>query len=166
MCLALYLGTNCDLALREGPSLSVRPVSEDATEVLSVFKTRHVYYLGAHTGCSCGFPSVIAEGPIEYYDGMFEDDDDRSSDLTSVHELLVLLDEILGKDGKCTLYPVWSGNESEDPKGDIALHRDQLSETTFVLTEQFLYQIIGEPGHARERPKRADSNGDITPAAP
>lgn len=150
MCLALYIGTNCDLPLREERSLSVRPVSEDATEVLALLKTTHVYYLGAHTGCSCGFPSVVAEEPIEYYDGMFEDGDDRSSDLTSVHELLALVDEILSEDGKCTLYPVWSGNESEDPKGEIALLRDQLSEATFVLTEQFLYQIIGEPAIARE----------------
>jgi len=133
--------------------------------VFSVLKTRNVYCLGSHTGCSCGFPSVVAEEPIEYYDGMFENDDDRSSDLTSVHDLLALLDEVLVEDGKCTLYPVWSGNESEDPKGRVTVHRDQLSETTFVLTEEFLYHVIGKPGDARERRNRADSDGDITPAA-
>jgi hypothetical protein len=29
----------------------------------------HVRFIGAHTGCSCGFPSVIAEEPFEYYEG-------------------------------------------------------------------------------------------------
>lgn len=152
MCLALYLGTNCDLAIKESPFLSIRLISQDASGVLAVLKTRNGYYLGAHTGCSCGFPSVVAEKPIEYYDGMFEDQDERSSDVASVRELLALLDHILGEDGRCTLYPVWSGNESDNPKGEIALNRGHLSATTFVLTEQFRYQIDGEPCGEREPP--------------
>ena len=31
---------------------------------------RTIRFIGAHTRCSCGFPSVSAEQPIEYYDGM------------------------------------------------------------------------------------------------
>ena len=129
-------------------------MSRDCNDVFSVLKTRHVYYLGSHTGCSCGFPSVVAEEPVEYYDGMFDNDADRKSNLASVRDLLKLLDEVLDEDGKCTLYPIWGGDESEDPKGEVTLHRDQLSEATFVLTEQFLYHVIGEPRHARKQPNR------------
>jgi hypothetical protein len=37
-----------------------------------------------HTGCGCGSPSVIAESPVEYYDGLSLDSDDRAADLRSV----------------------------------------------------------------------------------
>ena len=48
------------------------------------FANRPVRFIGAHTGCSCGFPSVIAETPIDYFDGMELGSDDRAADLRSV----------------------------------------------------------------------------------
>lgn len=88
MCLALYLGTECDLSARDRPFLSVQSVSQDWEDLFAILKTCNVYYLGDHTGRSCGFPSVIGEEPTEYYDGMFQGDTERSSDLASVRALL------------------------------------------------------------------------------
>lgn len=141
MCLALYLGTHCTLELQEGPLFSVRPVAQAGSAVLSFLKTRNVYHLGSHTGCSCGFPSVRAEDPIEYYEGMLEDRAEPMSDRASVRELLALLGQVLSEEGTCLLYPVWNGDESVSPKGVIHRQLSQLSEETFVLTELFVYQI-------------------------
>jgi hypothetical protein len=141
MCLRLYLGTDCDLKLREGPVLSVRSVPQPGLAIPSSLKTRNVYLLGSHTGCSCGFPCVIAEKPMEYYEGMFDEREERAADLASIHELLAVLRNVLLKVRNCYLYPVWNGDESKAPKGLCHLHLSQMSEATFVLTERFFYHI-------------------------
>jgi hypothetical protein len=69
-----------------------------------------VRFIGAHPGCSCGFPHVLAEEPIEYWEGMF-DDQDREDDLRSVESLLVLVREHVTATGEVQLYPVWDGEE-------------------------------------------------------
>jgi|GEM_PF-1789627 hypothetical protein len=150
MCLRLYLGTDCDLELREGPSLSVRPLPQDGLAILTLLKTRSAYHIGSHTGCSCGFPSVIAEKPMEYYEGMLDERGERAADLASVRELIALLHNVLHKDRKCFLYPVWNGDESKATKGLCHLHLSQMSEATFVLTEQFVYHVGSDTCDVRD----------------
>lgn len=68
MCLMLYIASEVPLPARSVPELRVEPVEADRDEVRRWLSLPEVHYVGAHTGCSCGFPSVIAEEPIEYYD--------------------------------------------------------------------------------------------------
>src|SRR6185436_13691679 len=69
MCLMMYLATAGDQPLRSSAELSGEEVESSRTSVRQWFSLPTVRFIGAHTGCSCGFPSVIAEEPIEYYDG-------------------------------------------------------------------------------------------------
>jgi hypothetical protein len=141
----LYLGSNAKLRERKETFISVESLNADQEAVRKILPEPNVYFLGSHSGCSCGFPSVIAESPIDYYDGMFDDpNSERNEDLASVRELLTILDECLESTDTCTLFPVWNGSESEQPKGDVEWLRKTMSPETFVVTEQFRYKIKAE----------------------
>jgi putative aminopeptidase FrvX len=58
---------------------------------------------------------VLAESPIEYFEGMAieSSEDDRRS----VGALLALLRRVVARSPNVELYPVWNGEESLAPKG-------------------------------------------------
>jgi hypothetical protein len=53
----LYLGTNANLSLRAAPDLAVEEVETSREAVRQWFSLATVCFIGAHTGCSCGFPT-------------------------------------------------------------------------------------------------------------
>jgi len=144
MCLMLYLATSDDPQLRSSLELSVEEVEASRVAVRQWFSLPTVRFIGAHTGCSCGFPSVIADEPIEYFDGMFNDDPDREPDLRSIQSLLALIQEHVAAAGEVQLYPVWDGEEGSPPKGTIAIGVDALNAETFFVNERFLYRVTRE----------------------
>jgi len=87
---------------------------------------------------------------MEYYEGMLDERGERAADLASVRELIALLHNVLHKDRKCFLYPVWNGDESKATKGLCHLHLSQMSEATFVLTEQFVYHVCSDTCDVRD----------------
>jgi hypothetical protein len=105
-----------------------------------------IRFIGAHTGCSCGFPYVVAEEPTEYWDGLFDSGDGRDAHLRSVRALLTIIREHVTAFGGVELYPVWNGNENLPPKGTIEVSVDSLDDETFLFTEQFFYSVVREPG--------------------
>lgn len=140
----LYLGSRNELRPVRSEWLSLEPIDASQNEVARHFDAGyHVYFVGAHTGCSCGFPHALAEEVIEYFEGMFESSDslDRSNDLQSVRELLAVLDESLRNQPDCVLVPVWNGDEPLAMKGDVRWHRSALVAERFILTEQFRYRV-------------------------
>jgi hypothetical protein len=100
----LYMATQEELPIRSSPELSVGEVEPSREAVRQWFSLRVVRFIGAHTGCSCSFPHVAAEEPIEYWDGMFEGQD-RADDLRSVDSLLGLVREHVRATGEVQLYP-------------------------------------------------------------
>jgi hypothetical protein len=141
MCLMLYMATQGDQPLRSSPELSVEEVETSREAVRQWFSLPTVRFYGAHTGCSCGFPHVIAEEPIEYWEGMF-DGHDREADLRSVESLLVLVREHVAAAGEVQLYTVWDGEEGSPPKGVISVGLESLNRETFLLTERFFYRVM------------------------
>ena len=146
MCLMLYAATRGDQPLRTAPDLRVEEVEDSRVAVHQWFSLPTVRFIGAHTGCSCGFPHlVMAPEPAEYFDGMFRDDEDRAADLRSLRLLLALIREHVGTAGEVQLYPVWDGNEASPPKGTLDVALDTLNPETFVFTEQFFYRVTAGP---------------------
>jgi hypothetical protein len=143
MCLMMYLATAGDQPLRSSTELSVEEVESSRTSVRQWFSLPTVRFIGAHTGCSCGFPSVIAEEPIEYYDGIFDTTEDRAADLASTRALLALIRQHVNDGAQVELYPVGAGDEGRSPKGTVRLSIDAIDPETFLLTEQFLYRVRG-----------------------
>ena len=146
MCLMLYMATDGDQPLRESPDLRVEDVEDSRATVRQWFSLPTVRFIGAHTGCSCGFPSVIADQPVDYFEGMFNDDEERQADLNSVRSLLALIQEHVRAAGEVQLYPVSDGDESSPPKGTIDIFSEALDPATFFFNEQFLYRVTGNAG--------------------
>lgn len=143
MCLMLYIATESNIPVRSSTEMSVEEVEPSREAVRQWFSLSVVRFIGAHTGCSCGFPHVVAEEPIEYWDGMF-DGRDRDDDLRSVDSLLDLIREHVRATGEAQLYPVWDGEEGSAPKGVINLGLGALSREKFFFTEQFFYRVTAE----------------------
>ena len=143
MCLMLYIGSHEGLTEQETPDLRIEPVEQARLSVVRWFTQPVVQFVGAHTGCSCGFPTVVSEDVVEYYDGMWANSDERAGDLRSVSALIQLLHGALGASGPIELYPVWDGNEGKAPKGAVEWSLERLSPETFVFTEQFMYVLRG-----------------------
>ena len=141
MCLMLYMATSTDLPLRTSPEITIEEVESSREAVLQSFRLPVVRFIGAHTGCSCGFPSVRAETPVDYFEGVFRDAQHRELDLQSVRALLNLVREHVLDSGEIQLYPVWDGDEGLRPKGTIDLRLGALKPETFLLNQQFLYSI-------------------------
>ena len=139
----LYIGTGRDLALQSDRNLRVEDVDERRQEVRRWFSQPVVHFVGAHTGCSCGFPSVIAETPIEYYPGMPLEGDDRAADLQSVRALVELIGRILKDSERVELYPIADGDEAKPPKGVIRWRLRALEPEQFFFNEQFLHVVDG-----------------------
>ena len=142
MCLMLYLATTGDQPVRSSPELSAEEVEPSRAVVRKWFSLPTVRFIGAHTGCSCGFPSVSADEPVEYYAGMFDSLPDRQADLHSVRALLAIVRAHVTATGEVQMYPVWDGAESSPPKGTIDIELDTLDPETFLLNEQFLHRVI------------------------
>jgi hypothetical protein len=139
----LYVASSIELPQTDTPELSIQRIDPRKKAVRQWLSLPFVHLAGAHTGCSCGFPSVVAEEPVEYDDGLFADkaEEERSLDLASVRALLDLIARCLAESGPLELYPVWNGNELDPPKGEVDCRLAELNPERFLFTEQFLYRI-------------------------
>jgi hypothetical protein len=104
MCMVLYAAADAPLPeIAEGdpqPPLSVRAIQASEEPVRAHFTKPHVYFLGSHTGCSCGF---------KYGLGGDEDEQGRES----VRELGAYLASAVERAGTLELYACWDGDEAE-----------------------------------------------------
>ncbi len=137
----LYAGTTTDLPLNADADIRVEEIEQHRLAVRRWFSSPFVHFVGAHTGCSCGFPHVIAESPIEYFDGMFEESEQRTADLGSIRLLIDLVDRSLKGGALVELYAVWDGHEAEQPKGVIQLTLDSLDPDHFFFVERFMHLV-------------------------
>jgi hypothetical protein len=136
----LYIGTAEELPPTSSPDMSIEDVDESRRAVTQWFSQPHVGFIGAHGSCSCGFPSVVAESPIEYYEGMSIDSRDPA-DRRSVEALLQLLRQLVAHSGRVELYPVWNGEESLSPKGRVDWRLGALIPERFFFNERFMHFV-------------------------
>lgn len=149
MCLMLYIGTARTLPISSTPDLRIEAVEEARKSVRLWFSKPEVRFVGAHTGCSCGFPSVIpvGESPIAYYEGMPFESDNRSADLRSVRALLDLVGQVGRSESMVELYPIWNGEEAETPHGVLEWQFEALHADRFFFNEGFMHRV-----HFSDRP--------------
>ena len=145
----VYLATAREQSTFESSDLNIEPVEAESNGVGRVFALPFVRFVGAHTGCSCGFPSIAAEQPVEYFDGMFGDTEGREADIESLRALLDIVKEQVAASGSAEIYPVWQGEEELAPKGAITLSIGQLDAQRFFFIERFLYRIVAAPSDGR-----------------
>ena len=104
MCMVLYAAADAplpELPERNPPApLSARPIRDAEEAVRPHFTKPHVYFLGSHTGCSCGF---------QYGEGVEEDSEGRES----VRQLGEYLAAAVECAGAIEVYACWDGEEAE-----------------------------------------------------
>jgi len=122
---------------------SVQGVPDDRSLFGSsgAFSLPHVRFVGAPGSCSCGFPHILCDQVIEYYDGMFEPGQEREGEVAHVRDLLDVVRAALQSGAEVELYPVWVGSEALPPKGRIELHASRMNADEFFFIEQFLYVV-------------------------
>ena len=110
MCLMVYLATADEQPVQSSPELRVEAIEPTAAVVHQWFSLPVVRFIGAHTGCSCGFRHVGPnEQPVEYFEGMFDDsDEDARKDLRSTRSLISLIRAHVATAGEVQMYPVWN----------------------------------------------------------
>ena len=83
----------------------------------------------------------MSDEPIEYWEGMWSDSDEREADIRSMRALIELLRDVIKPGESVELYPVWDGNEADPPKGRVVWPLERIAPDTSVFTEQFLYEV-------------------------
>src|SRR3954449_5355121 len=111
MCLMLYVATTGDQPCFDSALLHVEDVEPHRTAVQRWLTLPVIRFVGAHTGCSCGFRHIImANEPIDYHEGMFgyeDEQDDGPQATASLSALLAMLRAFVERDGAVELLPTW-----------------------------------------------------------
>jgi hypothetical protein len=145
MCLMLYVATTGDQPCFASDLLHVEDVEPRRSAVRRWLTLPVIRFVGAHTGCSCGFRHIImASEPIEYHGGMFEDEDEQDDALAakaSLSALLAMLRAFVERDGAIELLPTWDGDEAKPPHGTIDKALSDLQPETWFFIERFLYRV-------------------------
>lgn len=135
MCMVLYAASDSPLPeIAEAappPALSVRPVSGAEELVRIHFSKPYVYFLGSHTGCSCGF---------QYGELVDEDAEGRAS----VGALGAFLAEALRIAGPVELFACWDGDEASSPRAVTIMTPGEFTQDAeaFDLDEGWFATVI------------------------
>ena len=137
----VYLATAREQPTFDVDDLNIQAIEPERTHVQRLFSLPFVRFVGAHTGCSCGFPSIGADEPIEYYEEMFPGGEQRRADVNSLRALLDVVNQHVATAGAAELYPVWNGEVDLPPKGSLTIVASTMTAERFFLIERFLYRI-------------------------
>ncbi|HEY8945664.1 MAG TPA: hypothetical protein VIM73_15450 [Polyangiaceae bacterium] len=132
--MAVYLG--CDLEPPEAswdesrPAFNTQRVSANDGAVRRLFRKPAVIFLGAHTGCSCGFTYGMDDG---------EDPAERADAARSVGALRLYLSVLLEHVAEIELFACWEGDQNLSPLSRMEVTLDHFGGPSFAFVErQFL----------------------------
>ena len=138
MCQVLYIAADRELPLiawhEQTPAFHVTPLPEREEAVRRHFSKPHVYYLGAHTGCSCGF----AYGHLDLRDEKDQTEDTASR--ASTAGLRAYLAQV-SRDGDVELYSCWEGDWYLPAEHRFEVTTEHFGGDTFSLTERAFYLV-------------------------
>ncbi len=138
MCYMLYLGSDCELPLipwREEERRVHVSREEQCLEALRRwFQKRLVYYVGADTGCGCGFPWSTQGGG--------DDPEQRAAAACNIAHLHVYLAACLEIDCPLELYGCWTGDEEQEPEEKREVPLSALLEPDFCFAERQLTRVV------------------------
>ena len=133
MCLAVFLASDRPLPLvpwqEARPSFNVTELEPDETRVRGRFSKRHVYYLGAYTGCSCGFTP--------------DDEAEEDASLRSREDLVRYVTEALAASGGATLelFTCWDDDYLEPAARRLEIGPEELRDPDLWFDE-FVFATV------------------------
>lgn len=143
MCLMLYVATAGDQPYIQNDLLNVEDVEPKRLAVRRWLTLPVVRFVGAHTGCSCGFRSIEAAEPIAFDEALFHDDDREAEpkDRASLAALMAMARAYVERDGTVEMLAVWDGDEGEPPLGVVDKAASELQPDQWFFIERFLYRV-------------------------
>ena len=151
MCMMLYIAADKPLPLipwdENSPLFNVTALQEYSEAVRKQFSKPFIFYLGAHTGCSCGFSY-----------GQYIKDDAVPEELreleekNSVQSLLAYLTDAVKLTGSLELYSCWNGDEEGPADLRETIYFDELPQKiggkSFCFQEgEFIEITQSQPAH-------------------
>jgi hypothetical protein len=116
--MAVYLASDMPLHLipwsDNDPGFNVVELHDEETAVKRHFSKPYAYYIGAHTGCSCGFSEAPDEGPEASLNS-------RKTFVTYVNKAI--------ENGSLELFVCWEGDWEKEPEQRLSLRPEDLMET-------------------------------------
>ncbi|CAN5244912.1 hypothetical protein BH20ACI2_BH20ACI2_20070 [soil metagenome] len=133
MCYYLYLASDADLPLVEWQendrAYNVAELEHYDVEVKKRFSKSHIVFLGAHTGCSCGF--LYDSAPYDDKRDEIEDEAARES----IQKLVEYL-SAQAKNSSLELFACWNGDQGEEPSTTLNIAPSYFIGTEFPLGEE------------------------------
>lgn len=143
MCMALFIAAAEPLETipwdesRRG--FNVQSITESDEVVRRHFTKPHVYYAGAHTGCSCGF----AYGLLDAKDEAEEAEDVAAR--RSVADLQRYLAVAVARLGEVEIFSAWEGDFGEDADQRLDVTPDWFGGGSFELPERVGFRVTAGP---------------------
>jgi hypothetical protein len=129
MCYMLYLGSDAPLPVSkfdtQNPTFYISDKDGNIKHARKYFAKKYIYYVGAHTGCGCGFfYNLSGDGP-----------DDYLITKKSATDLAETIKEALKNSETVELLVSWAGNENKEPQKIYRMTPEQLIADDFPLDE-------------------------------
>jgi hypothetical protein len=115
------------------PGFHTEPLSPDELVVREYFSKPSIRFLGAHTGCSCGFTYAV--------NATEETSDETPPSARSVAELRSYLAELLDEVGELELFACWEGDQDQPPESDAQVSLEHFAGDSFEFTERQLLLV-------------------------
>ncbi len=133
MCLAVYIAADSDLATvawqEASPSVYVEEAKDFDRELRNQFSKRHIYYVGSHEGCGCGFRRATS--------AQRDDTDVEARRMQASHqELATYLHQHLDRAGTIEMFACWEGDQ-----GKPASDRGVIDPST-IASESFYFEEL------------------------
>ena len=134
MCLAVYIASSKELPLiawvEAEPSFNVSLLSNEEVPVKKQFTLEHVYYVGSHQGCGCGF---FKEG-------------EAGEELLKVEESYNNLSKYIlsAKENGASiqLFSCWEGDQASSMENKEKISERTLNEKQFEFKEKWHYEVV------------------------
>ena len=133
MCLMVYIASDKALTLidwsEDKPAFNISELSKYEEGVKTQFKFSHIYNVGTHLGCGCGFLKEYKEG----------------GELAQANENYIELNTYLQKARETgasnQIFSCWDGDQNARPEFREQIELKHLTEPNFEFKEKALYEI-------------------------
>ena len=134
MCLMVYIGSDKPLPLidwnENERAFNVTELNKFEKSVESQFNVPHVYYVGSHLGCGCGF---LKEYKVE---------EELAQTNNNYLQLNAYLQKARETGAQVQLYSCWDGDQSAKPEFRDQIELNHLLEASFEFKEKALYEVL------------------------
>ena len=135
--MTFYVASDVSLPLLDwrddNPAFHVTPVPDREVSVVGQFTKPHVYYVGSHEQCGCGF---------EYDEDDYGEPDQRAAAVRSVDALRSYLEAALRATASLELYACWDGDWALPAEHRTVLDVSQIGGPAFAVAERTLATVV------------------------